>query len=39
VAFFAREALPLLSPNRTTPAHLAECFAHLDDSGRRTAFD
>jgi 8-oxo-dGTP pyrophosphatase MutT (NUDIX family) len=39
VAFFAREAIPPLSPNRTTPAHLAECFAHLDDPARRTAFD
>ncbi len=39
VAFFARDALPKLSPNRTTPAQLAECFAHLDDPARRTAFD
>jgi len=39
VAFFGREALPVLSPNRTTPAQLAECFAHLDDPARRTAFD
>ena len=39
VAFFDRGALPVLSPNRTTPAQLAECFAHLDDPARRTAFD
>ena len=39
VAFFARDALPTLSANRTTPAQLAECFAHLDDPERRTAFD
>ncbi len=39
VAFFARDSLPALSPHRTTPAQLAECFAHLDDPARRTAFD
>lgn len=39
VAFFARDALPPLSPNRTTPGQLAECFAHLDDPARPTAFD
>ena len=39
VAFFARDALPSLSPNRTTPAQLAECFAHHDDPARLTAFD
>jgi hypothetical protein len=39
VAFFERDALPALSPNRTTPDQLAECFAHLDDPARRTAFD
>jgi len=39
VAFFDRGSLPALSPNRTTPAQLAECFAHLDDPARRTAFD
>jgi 8-oxo-dGTP pyrophosphatase MutT (NUDIX family) len=39
VAFFDRGALPALSPNRTTPAQLAECFAHLDDPARRTAFE
>ena len=39
VDFFARDALPPLSPNRTTPAQLAECFAHLDDPARPTAFD
>jgi ADP-ribose pyrophosphatase YjhB (NUDIX family) len=39
VAFFDHGSLPALSPNRTTPAQLAECFAHLDDPARRTAFD
>lgn len=39
VGFFAREALLPLSGFRTTPAQLAECFAHLDDPGRATAFD
>ena len=39
VAFFDRGSLPALSPNRTTPGQLAECFAHLDDPARRTAFD
>ena len=28
-----------LSPWRTTPAQLVECFAHLDDPARPTAFD
>jgi 8-oxo-dGTP pyrophosphatase MutT (NUDIX family) len=39
VEFFDRGALPALSLNRTTPGQLAECFAHLDDPARRTAFD
>ena len=39
VDFFARAALPPLSPNRTTPAQWVECFAHLDDPARPTAFD
>ena len=39
VGFFARDALPELSPWRTTPAQLVECFAHLDDPARPTAFD
>lgn len=39
VAFFAEDALPELSPWRTTHAHLAECFAHLRDPARPTAFD
>jgi 8-oxo-dGTP pyrophosphatase MutT (NUDIX family) len=39
VAFFDRAALPVLSPNRTTPRQLEECFAHFDDPARRTAFD
>jgi ADP-ribose pyrophosphatase YjhB (NUDIX family) len=39
VGFFDRDALPQLSGYRTTLAQLAECFAHLDDPGRATAFD
>jgi ADP-ribose pyrophosphatase YjhB (NUDIX family) len=39
VGFFRRDALPDLSPWRTTPEHLRECFAHLDDPSRPTAFD
>ena len=39
VGFFARDALPPLSSNRTHPRHLAECFAHLDDPARPSAFD
>lgn len=39
VGFFARDALPPLSRYRTTPAQLDECFAHLDDPLRPTAFD
>jgi len=39
VSFFAREGLPELSANRTGPHHLAECFRHLDDPTRPTAFD
>jgi len=39
VAFFERQSPPALSPNRTTPAQLAECFAHLDDPARPTAFE
>lgn len=39
VGFFARDAIPPLSGARTTPAQLAESFAHLDDANRPTAFD
>jgi ADP-ribose pyrophosphatase YjhB (NUDIX family) len=39
VGFFDRDALPELSPWRTTPAQLRECFAHLDEPSRPTAFD
>jgi ADP-ribose pyrophosphatase YjhB (NUDIX family) len=39
VGFFGRDALPELSPWRTTPDQLRECFAHLDDPARPTAFD
>lgn len=39
VGFFARDAQPVLSPYRTTPAQFAECFAHLDDPQRLTTFD
>ena len=39
VDFFARDAIPVLSSNRTSAAQLAECFAHLDDPARPTAFD
>jgi ADP-ribose pyrophosphatase YjhB (NUDIX family) len=39
VGFFARDALPPLSLARTGPAHLAECFRHLDDPARPAAFD
>ncbi len=39
VGFFGRAALPPLSGYRTTPEQLAECFAHLDDPLRPSAFD
>lgn len=39
VAFFARDEIPPLSGARTTSVQLAECFAHLDDPGRPTAFE
>jgi ADP-ribose pyrophosphatase YjhB (NUDIX family) len=39
VGFFARDAQPPLSRYRTTPAQFVECFAHLDDPARPTAFD
>jgi ADP-ribose pyrophosphatase YjhB (NUDIX family) len=39
VGFFGRAALPPLSPWRTTPAQLAECFAHHDDPARPSAFE
>jgi ADP-ribose pyrophosphatase YjhB (NUDIX family) len=39
VAFFERGQIPELSGSRTTVAQLAECFAHLDDPARPTAFD
>jgi ADP-ribose pyrophosphatase YjhB (NUDIX family) len=39
VGFFAREALPPLSSNRTSAHQLEECFRHLDQPDRATAFD
>ena len=39
VDFFTRESFPPLSNARTSDEHLIECFAHLDDSLRPTAFD
>ena len=39
VGFFAHNAIPQLSSARTSAAQLAECFAHLDDPSRSTAFD
>jgi ADP-ribose pyrophosphatase YjhB (NUDIX family) len=39
VGFFSRDQVPPLSSNRTNEAWLAECFAHLDDPARPTAFD
>ena len=39
VGFFDRDSLPTLSPNRTGLRHLRECFAHLDDPDRPSAFD
>lgn len=39
VGFFGREAVPPLSQARTAPHHLAECFRHLDDAARPTAFE
>lgn len=39
VDFFARDAIPPLSEARTSPAQVAECFAHLDDASRATWFD
>lgn len=39
VGWFGRDETPSLSGNRTTAAQLAECFAHLDDPARPTAFD
>lgn len=39
VGFFQRDALPPLSLNRTNETWLAECFAHLDNPVRPTAFD
>jgi ADP-ribose pyrophosphatase YjhB (NUDIX family) len=39
VGFFGRDDLPALSGNRTTQRQLEECFAHLDDPTRATAFD
>ncbi len=39
VGFFGRENLPELSGSRTTPGQVMECFAHLDDEARPTAFD
>jgi ADP-ribose pyrophosphatase YjhB (NUDIX family) len=39
VDFFSRDALPPLSPHRTTPTQLVECFAHLEDATRLAAFD
>src|SRR5262245_46357582 len=39
VDFFSRDDLPPLSMSRTSRACLLECFAHLDDPHRSTAFD
>ncbi|MBL8671748.1 MAG: NUDIX hydrolase N-terminal domain-containing protein [Alphaproteobacteria bacterium] len=39
VGFFARHEIPPLSRNRTNEALLDECFRHLDEPGRPTAFD
>ena len=39
VDFFSRDDLPPLSGSRTNRAGLLECFAHLDDPHRPTAFD
>ncbi len=39
VEFFERDATPPLSTARTSPKVLAECFAHLDDASRPTAFE
>lgn len=39
IGFFAPDDLPPLSENRTGRHHLAECFAHLADPHRLTAFD
>jgi hypothetical protein len=39
VDFFSRDDLPPLSVSRTNRAWLLECFAHLDDPHRPTAFD
>jgi ADP-ribose pyrophosphatase YjhB (NUDIX family) len=37
--FFARDAIPPLSGSRTTQRQLAECFAHLEDPARPSAFE
>ncbi len=39
VDFFDRHSQPALSRFRTTAAQFVECFAHLDDPQRPTAFD
>ena len=39
VGFFGRDSQPVLSGFRTTPGQFIECFAHLDDPTRPTAFD
>ena len=39
VGFFGRAEIPPLSEARTNSAVLAECFAHLDEEGRRSWFD
>jgi 8-oxo-dGTP pyrophosphatase MutT (NUDIX family) len=39
VDFFDRDSQPPLSGFRTTAAQFVECFAHLDDPQRPTAFD
>jgi len=39
VGFFTRDDLPPLSLARTNAVWLSECFAHLDDPHRPTAFD
>jgi len=39
VDFFPRERIPTLSPSRTEPRQILECFAHLDCPDRPAVFD
>jgi len=39
VDFFAKDDLPPLQMDRTSPGQIAECFEHLRDPQRRAAFD